>query len=149
MNIKTLEPKHIVPYLPHKLKFVADKSIWTIVGLKHDIKKWHVVAWWDNLPTYDEFDLDAIGPLLLHPLSDLVKKIHYHGREFVPLSEFYEITDCRNPNNEKDTRYDIEYLIEHKIIDEVEWIYMEKLFEWKFDVFGLIDNGLAQANLNA
>lgn len=61
---------------------------------------------------------------ILRPLSDLTKEIEVNGEKFVPYENL-------------SAHFEVEYYgnMLHKNV--------EKLLEWHFDVFGLIENGLA------
>jgi hypothetical protein len=103
---------------------------------------------------------------ILRPLSDLTKEIEVDGNKFIPIIELA----CLNGafGNDKDRLYveekyfrsenEIVYFVNyHTGGDEDDYILsisygsiwctgyqiVQKLFEWHFDVFGLIDQGLA------
>ncbi len=123
--MEQLTIKEIAPYLPYDLevlykdRFVTDLTIHTInFILKEDCK------------------------LVLRPLSDLTKEIEHNGERFVPmikLAELFEMntieygviaTNIPNPNSEWGIGY-------------VRYEAVQKLLEWHFDIFGLIDKNLA------
>lgn len=67
---------------------------------------------------------------ILRPLSDLTKEIDHNGERFVPQSKMSHL--------------DLEWLITSKnLIMKTNYEDVLKLLEWNFDVFGLIDQGLA------
>ena len=68
---------------------------------------------------------------LLRPLSDLRKEIKVNGERFVPIEKL--------PIIGMDV-LEIESDIKHCSIEQKNY---NKLLEWHFDVFGLIDRGLA------
>ena len=120
--MEKLELKHIVGYLPYGLK----------VNVHGDFQM--EVTYKRLLSIKDDEDLDFItieGVLedsyvvpILRPLSDLTKEIEVNGVKFVPeelLSAHFEIQYYGN--------------MLHKNV--------QKLYEWHFDIHGLIDQGLA------
>ena len=126
MNKMKLEQKHIAPYLPYGLKImvVGYNRLNAIVSLT---------------PSYLA---DTTGvKLILRPLSDLTKEIEFNGKRFIPdlwfndtdYTDYFEedflrgITRRKNPYNIKQCSYQV----------------IQKLIEWHFDIFGLIEEGLA------
>ena len=81
---------------------------------------------------------------ICRPLSDLTKPIEHNGEKFVPIDNieglFIEGTeDLINQSIEA-----IEYFIENNFFSRMEYlpfILIQKLIEWKFDLFGGIDSG--------
>jgi hypothetical protein len=130
--MKKLEIKHLAPYLPYGLKIQGQthKSIETLFGLKGETV---FVEYSQSLYAWaDIFDIKPI----LRPLSDLTKEIEHNGERFVP-SERYNI--------DKDFLYEIDTNQEDIIYIDVLEMYnlFLILLEMHFDVFGLIDKGLA------
>ena len=149
-----LESKHLIPYLPYSLKvrmegkktnvaWMSTKNIAVIRPLGiGDIKK---IKW--------EYAHLNIKPIL-RPLSDLTKVIKHNGKEIKPLDiilEHHEFYD-----KIKLIQFDEDIFIElkgHSMLTEMYSIdnsplqIAEKLFEWHFDVFDLIEKGLA-VNVN-
>jgi hypothetical protein len=131
-----LELKHLAPYLPYKLKCLAqgeDKKVFDIQG----ITDFTDVDLHEKGRTVNEqYDIEDVFPIL-RPLSDLTKEIEVNGEKFVPFTNnvsMYQFIDgafyCNNYGK----------FLE---IKEMPYIVIEKLFEWHFDVFGLIEKGLA------
>ena len=134
-----LELKHLAPYLPYGLRLrqpVLRRGFRTRLMTVNNI-----------LDTIERQDI--IKPIL-RPLSDLSKDINIDGNKINPLKiilkhhEFY--------NSIKFIQYDNDSYIEmkgHAMITEVYSVddsplkIAEKLFAWHFDVFGLIEKGLA------
>lgn len=177
-----LELKHIVPYLPHELKFCALNDIWQITTINYIDPNYQVWAnnYWDKkkLKYYPlinvkdstvgrGFNVKNIKPLL-RPLSSLAKEIEHKGEMFVPLVKLAEIEVGEHNWNEIDESIEdegyafyIEYLpswfglyFNKNKCTFTRWDdgegndacsnkLRDKLFEWHFDVFGLIDAGLA------
>lgn len=112
-----LELKHISPYLPYGLKGVYNKTPFDGKYTK-------------GLMTlsFDEFKyfLGNCKPLL-RPLSDLTKEIEHNGEKFVPSEKLLDSSMLQYTDDIR--------MLRHGDV--------EKLHEWHFDVFGLIENGLA------
>lgn len=116
------------------------------------------------------FQLKEVKPIL-RPLSDLTKEIEHNGERFVPLKritkEYYDpdnetifdnenlfkIVDnkyCYPSNNKRTSHWWLSYNEESISFDnqEVESVLpqyglLQKLFEYHFDVFGLLEHDLA------
>ena len=131
--------KHLAPYLPYGLK---------IQGLTHgEIAEMSAVnennvningrdftyGWWADI-----FDIKPI----LRPLSDLTKEIEHDGNTFTPMTRFAELDGDAY-------FYHIGFLNDMNrnwayIIGKFpHWFVYKYIIKWHFDVFGLIDAGLA------
>lgn len=77
---------------------------------------------------------------ILRPLSLLIKEIEINGEKFVPSSRLYRDFDL-SPNYYGR----LGMLFNGNGIDDPihGYLVVNKLFEWHFDVFGLIEKGLA------
>ena len=134
-----LELKHLAPYLPYDLKcdiFFAQQSMGTCVWRIRILDCFYL----DKLKN----NLEFIQPILL-PLSDLTKEIEVNGEKFVPIDILsgetyydYELTKS-NKLVEKDEKN----IVILKCIDVYPYWIVQKLLQWHFDIFGLIDKGLA------
>ena len=128
-----LEAKHLVPYLPYELKFGSGNQ-----------KYYEFVLSGIDFYTRTDIQIRTRGNRvykisdirykpLLRPLSDLTKEIEVNGEKFVPAGKM--ITHGFHNS----FWYDVEKF-------NYRYLYamdLEKLFEWHFDVFGLIYQGLA------
>lgn len=143
-----LELKHLVPYLPYGLKFydILHEVTHNVVGIIED----EIYAKDDNGDCYSWYYKESEEKPILRPLSDLTKEIEIDGEKFVPI-EWFEIGDDVNESleygngNIKLIR-SLESMSKYGIVNDVNYLpfgAVEKLFEWHFDVFGLIKNGLA------
>lgn len=119
--LETLELKHLAPYLPYDLECKSDNGN---------------VGKLDSLNTEVD-DFTGMKPIL-HPLSDLTKEMEYNGEKFVPFKKI-----LFSINNEDENRPDLRVRIWIKEPQNMPFFVIQKLFEWHFDVFGLIDKGLA------
>ncbi len=141
--MEKLELKHIAPYLPYKLivrqtgqfeQPMADEFIMTV----------------DNI---DIVYANHIKPLL-RPLSDLTKEIpNDKNHVLLPLetlkrlekNEFHKCSGAKSfiaACELKKIPFSRDRWIAKKLTNCPYWI-IQKLFEWHFDVFGLIPAGLA------
>lgn len=116
-----LELKHLAPYLPYGLKILP-----TLYNRDNKINTLYYLS---TIYNSDEFGVNGytsnyIKPIL-RPLSDLTKEIEHNGEKFVPYYWFGR----QGINIES-------------ILDE-RWHIVQKLLSWHFDVFGLLDKGLA------
>ncbi len=131
---KKLELRHFAAYLPFGLKFRISE------GKIFNLNANHIF----NNHTGNYKGLDRGAKIILRPLSDLTKEIEVGGEMFVPIDKIdYEfgmlyyfasgnkglLIKRRNTNI---YAYSMDY-----------FLIQQKLFEWHFDVFGLIEQGLA------
>lgn len=103
--------------------------------------------------------------LLLYPLSQLTQEIEHNGERFVPLEkialqgkEGYRLTKVVKilrgtgllyyissgvMGHDNETKFDRQTKSFRRHGQIVPYELNQKLYEWHFDVFGLIENGLA------
>ena len=124
-----LELKHLAPYLPYGLELYSDGKKYKTIGFKQDSLLTTLV---DN-PLLDEIyhtGFNAMKPIL-RPLADLDKP------------EF-EMDDWRKQAIlSLDETANLPYNSRESHIGGIVYGDMLKLFEYHFDVFGLIKEGLA------
>lgn len=144
--MEKLELKHLAGYLPYGLKWslqglktfemqgITPSTLYTIEG---------TVLNWEKHPDLPQ----ALFPIL-RPLSDLTKEIEVNGEKFVPIRKLEDLFPCVEFYNDDELSYlfydtdcrgEFFYSIELSLTLEIS----SKLFEWHFDVFGLIEKGLA------
>lgn len=116
-----LELQNIVGYLPYGLKY-KDKP----EGF-NEIRTLciNTIGWF----LYE-------GKPILRPLSDLTKEIEVNGEKFVPIVKLqlkYDWSDKISINDFSITSMSMEDVL----------FVIEKLYEWNFDIHGLIEAGLA------
>lgn len=121
-----LELKHLSAYLPYGLKVSSDKSILEMVT---DTEEGVYSNSW--IPLKHVFDY-KLKPLL-EPLSNLTKPITRNGVTFVAASKMITHGFHNSFWYELD-KFNYKYLYAHDL---------ELLIEWKFDIFGLIEQGKA------
>jgi len=122
---KQLELKHVAPYLPYGVKAETPNGIQEIKGIDTALDAIGLNYWVDGLKR-TSFSIDC--RLRLRPLSDLTKEIEHNGDKFVPSKVL--------------SAWDLEGIT---IIDmpHIPANLYDLLLKWKFDVFGLIEDGLA------
>lgn len=139
-----LEIKHLTPYLPYDLKvvFEADEHEHTLVGLVNWSNEIMVLSPFND---YGRSNIKNCKPIL-RPLSDLTKEIDHNGEKFIPTelldSEDYPIDFFVDTKYEYMVDWIENYQEEHHLLF-FPWGLINQLFEWHFDVFGLIEKGLA------
>ena len=143
-----LEPKYLAPYLPYALKCRWNNSdSKELVGLQYGNESVNNALWtWKDGNKYYTGYLYQCKPILFS-LSSLTKEITVNGETFVPI-------DFINKNIRKvvdiylvvgEINIDIETDNYSQIINLIDgYEIMQKLIEWKFDVFRLIELGLAE-----
>lgn len=142
-----LELKHLAPYLPYNLEtfiigeFIdeyADNPIpkgFNIEGLNTGWVEIHEIG----RTVTEQYPFEDVKPIL-RPLSDLTKEIEHNGEDFVPY-EHHVFIEAMAANEY------LEYLCEARAdLSEdrlLPYSIVQLLLEWHFDVFGLIEKGLA------
>lgn len=148
-NKMKLELKHITHYLPYGLKVQwKDKKTTTINPYIEDDNAENEASL--HLVLYAMSEDYGIKPLL-RPLSDLTKEIEHNGETFVPIENLKELYNSYPDSyieklnyihwegvitlfgTEEDDSYEV----------SMPYSLYEKLLEWHFDIFGLIEKGLA------
>lgn len=135
-----LELKHWCSYIPYKPQVIFDNKIKGVLcGIRPNLLTELIV-----IERMDEDDIITKNwcaddtKLILHPLSDSTKEIEINGERFVPLIKI-DVNNIRevigdfiiNKNGYSFHPIDLPY---SKVI---------KLLEWHFDIYGLINKGLA------
>jgi len=154
--MERLTIKELAPYLPYELKLY----IWnggyekplehpTLIGLHGDSiiqsgYRFKSIHCGDEIFSRPEMSnsLSIIKPLL-RPLSQLTEEIEHNGERFVPYQRLYQFAS--NMGIHKGTfEHMLENIIEGSIhITEMPYYLVKNLLEWHFDIFCLIDRGLA------
>lgn len=125
-----LQLKHLAPYLPYGLKGMR---------IDYDSLGEHELAGltiWDIITSRGKIDYKYFKPLL-HPLSRLTELILKDDN--TPIDYFQEKyytlgldSQCKR------------ILEDERWINQCDWLLIQYLFEWHFDVFNLIEKGLAE-----
>lgn len=75
---------------------------------------------------------------LLHPLSQLAEEIEHKGKKLVPIEWLEDMYDTL------DLHKQCGYLLkDERWVNQCDYMLICHLIEWHFDVFGLIEKGLA------
>lgn len=133
-----LELKHLAPYLPYGLKCYEPRfnTKHTIIGFVGN------EVYIGDEDEISSFVLDDETLPILRPLSDLTKEIEVNGKKIIPCNLIF-------PCDYLDNEFDIfsyqyaEALQKEKLNCCLDYNQWNLLFEWHFDVFGLIEKGLA------
>lgn len=139
-----LELKHIAPYLPYGLKAeildfqsnYVGKQYDNIIGVHQWDKSgtlWSILTEGGAKPS-----LDRIKPIL-RPLSDLTELMPNNETSYVSYL-WYGIISTNSDSFSKDEFY------ENCSLGSIEFLpimVLNKLLEWHFDIYGLIEQGLA------
>ena len=140
--MEKLELKHLAPYLPY--------------GLRVDVHYGFIMnmTWKRNIPTNDTENISVEGVLedlhvkpILRPLSNLTKEIEHNGQKFVPIDfingEFASTIPRKIEWNQSVKNQNLHFVLSEWISPEDLYGLFELLFKWHFDIFGLIEKGLA------
>ncbi len=133
-----LELKHIAPYLPYGLKFYnTDMEVDFKLTIQEESEP-------NTIDLENVISMQDVYKPILRPLSDLTKEIEHNGEKFVPIEYFSEHYTDHLVRFEKPDYIILEddYSISQNVLGAPLAI-IEKLYEWHFDIYGLIENGLA------
>ena len=139
MKEQELKPEHIVGHLPFGLKakcqFLEGDLIGNLDAI--DISGNQVQFLFDGEPDlYETYFINGGKfKFILYPLSDLTKPMQHKGKKFVPIKKL-GIVDI-------DIYDQIEDFIKDIRDGSTQYRWIQKLFEWKMDVNGLIEKNLA------
>ena len=147
-----LELKHLAAYLPYNLKLTRNGFIGYLIAIINDEDsitecfefKVSCSNWWEN-----NTDKNHYKPIL-RPLSDLTKEIKVNGDKFIPNcvlnARFVSNTGNLVPYRWLNCNLELEIHTEEysQTIDLFDgFLIVQQLLEWHFDIYGLIDAGLA------
>lgn len=138
---EVLELKHLAPYLPYGLKIIWEDS-GEINGINFDgeIDFQNSTYPLSTLVFTFRYPENMGWKPILRPLSDLTKEIEHNGEKFVPKDKINQYPQIGGDG--------LLYLLVdgfHWSCDPLTWDYntTQWLFSLHFDVFGLIEKGLA------
>jgi hypothetical protein len=164
-----LELKHLAPYLPYGLNFYYfdeerersyhNSTIDWMEPAQGSIGEVTI----GHEDGSEDMQLGDLKPIL-RPLSDLTKEIEHNGERFVPIielnrmrgvtvepSDYKELFDDREAYGCK-WGFTYSFYFDKQTMSfydnqvagvSPQWDMFQKLIEWHFDVFNLIDQGLA------
>jgi hypothetical protein len=148
MEKNKLEIKHLAPYLPYGLKIcyrILDLEYGNPNTDNPDDRMKNCIMIMDGarldrclLPESDRwYHKDCLFKPVLRPLSDLFLPVKISDLELIPVNTL------KNLYGWDYLWYDVFGNKKDFNVNEVKWASLVKLFEWHFDVFGLIGRGLA------
>lgn len=146
MSQEKLTLEHLSAYLPYELKIMlGDGRKMEVIGIRNWIG-WCVTYKAD----YGEVNIGikAAKPIL-RPIFDLTKEIEHNGDKFVPMEKITEKFGGRPIKYDGNCFYTPIQKSMVRVKEDVVPLHFSQydafqcLFEWHFDVFGLIDKGLA------
>ena len=137
--MKKLKLKHLAPYLPYEVTFEFE------VGKVYGDSK---IPFEMRNQTLRSGNIDLCinhGKLHLRPLSQLTKEIEHNGERFVPMDYLKNFDGEYFVEIEYDNTVFLKDACDLNLfeISRTDIGVINKLYEWHFDVFGLIEKGLA------
>lgn len=161
-----LELKHLIDAYKHQDEIIGSCDSWRINKISNEIV-YLSNGLHENQVLFSNFQIDY--KIVKHPLSDLTKEIEVNGEKFVPIVEICKISETVNKvlriNSKSNIcrfdfingiqevlRFCYHFNTNHfQLTDEEgdngcilhQMEMFEKLLEWHFDIYGLIENGLA------
>lgn len=135
--MEKLKVEELTPYLPFKLKCFVVNDGKEQVGTLSAVYDNGECVFHDIVEAQQGFE--SVKPLL-RPLSYLTKEIEHNGEKFVPIRKLLE---ANNFNLEKmETEY-INSFAKSMVEIQIAYDDAQLLLRWHFDIFGLIEKGLA------
>lgn len=135
-----LELKHLAPYLSYGLEFICicpDSMEYEVSQVSNIHLGNEIIEVGATEFEFSDLGGEEIKPIL-RPLSDLTKEIEYNGEKIFPvewLEDKYFTTDLHSQCNR--------IIEDERWINHCDYLLIQYLLEWHFDVFGLIEKGLA------
>jgi len=111
-----------------------------IKSIDYDLKVLQLVSVKNENYSLDEIELEWIN-LICFPLSDLIKEIEVNIGKFVPLIELLRLSNF--DVSRMKTKEQLEFEQVFCNMDFISFKDAQKLLEWHFDIYGLIENNLA------
>lgn len=129
-----LELKHLSAYLPYKLNCVVegyDNPLPMISAYYDDQNEYECSAALQEVTGNDfGFNPDEFKPIL-RPMTDLTKEIQLNSENFIPIEKISPVPNFFN----------VDFIKRTPLASSFEVVV--KLLELHFDIFGLINEGLA------
>lgn len=134
--VLTLE--HLAPYLPYGIRANVGETERNITAVSLD-SPFVFVSSWKGSREKEMVSIEDIKPIL-RPISDLTIEIEHNGERFSPKNRIDQYTQVGGDGK-------LYLLVDGALwsCNPLLWDYylVVKLISWHFDVFGLIDKGLA------
>lgn len=161
-----LELKHLSPYLPYGLSLLIEtdtifnsngfdlefdedpiiiSGVREMTGINYKNSFLNDCVMFKEVPktnkTRDGYiELKDIKPIL-RPLSDLTKEIEHNGEKFIPIERLQNGETYCHMVYDENVLMGAEEIISVPL--SMPLAVYQKLIEWHFDIFNLIENGLA------
>lgn len=152
--MEKLELKHYLDAFKYKTPFVlTDLGIFNL-DLEYPDERYRGIGVITDMTTYNngneisgilslnngssfDFKIDEEPEIIqaVHPLSDLTKNITENGENLIFYNHFMSKSDLNSINKS--------IKLKQNILDYISANLYEKMLEYKFDVLGLIEKGLA------
>jgi hypothetical protein len=129
-----LELKHLAPYLPYELKILNGKEYDIVNGIDN---KTVISLFRGHLKNFTT--IENVKPIL-RPLSDLTKEIEFDNEKFTPSKDKYWGMNSFQYHINKFENWESPSAYLNSCAP---YGLLLVLIKWNFDVFGLIDAGLA------
>ena len=129
-----LELKHLAAYLPYNLEMKGLDGSIALLNCDSGISLGKYGIEW-------VLRTQKAKPIL-RPLSDLTKEIEVNGEKFVPIEWLIKNYTIYRYQFIEDKFYSLNFS-KYVLYTEMPYDVVQKLHEWHFDTFGLIDAGLA------
>jgi len=143
-----LELKHLAGYLPYGLEVIFDDKIGIIASIYLPAGKYNDnELWFVSLEENKEDSELSCSTLfsntkpILRPLSYLAKEIEVNGEKFIPIEVLYD--EIVYDTDEEFYRILKREWDDYDLIKSYPYRFVQKLLEWHFDIYGLIENNLA------
>lgn len=120
--------KQIAPYLPYNVQIEVTDTFMDM-DTYETIEETYITTLDTRRLDYFKEDIK----LILRPLSDLTKEIEHNGEKFVPIDYFL--------GEDSDLVYNA--CLIHNDFSYLPYNLVQLLLEWHFDIFALIEKGLA------
>lgn len=162
-----LELKHLAPYLPYGLKAKLSQEGEFNLDNEYPNEYCNDICTITDFTTYSKdlggsmkvdktkdyrFDFDSLSEIeiILRPLSDLTKDINY-GLSTYAFTDLFEIGDCDGcvfefEHGNIKTIKALENISKYNSYNDINYLpnaVVNMMYEYHFDVFGLIPQGLA------
>lgn len=122
------------PYLPYAVKIKTGANV--IRELVVDIPKDEEIKKYVPI----QYVINGMGhSLILRPMSDLTKEIEHNEEKFIPVSFMLE----EFGDTETFEFYLLQLITDHLNHKRFPYQIIDLIISWHFDVFGLIEKGLA------
>jgi hypothetical protein len=151
--MKKLELKQLAPYLPYVLGFVTVHGKHVDLRFSIDGCLKYSYSHPMKAPNVKRIKQDSVlknYKPILRPLSDLTNEIKHNGEKFIPADRFKTFVLCDVEIINKQGVLSLKFptgnklcFINNEILAECHYGFYEFLTMYHFDVFGLIEEGLA------